>query len=219
MSSLVFFSKTSIKQVYGAGGTISILQPIGENGFAWNQTYPISWEVTADSGYEIVSVQTKENDVVIRTDYPNPRIPAEKTHFEKNWYESNPGLGPNKITVCATFTKNFNFYYETEYQYFDSVGTIYKECFNSIGNWTLKTYDNEGESVNREGYYGSGCSGGIAWVLETIGYSQEDTFALLVDIGISLSGWSKYGDIKIRFRHNSSSDSASTYCTNTFVYI
>ncbi|MHA1222272.1 MAG: hypothetical protein ACTSSG_10665 [Candidatus Heimdallarchaeaceae archaeon] len=206
------------KHVVGAGGIVTIHRPIGSSTeYTWNTSYPIHWTVDADSGYTIVSVQTKENGVVIRTDYPDRNNNTENSAggvMSRDWSESNPGLGPNNVYVTATFTKLFSFYYESDGQSWHSTGTIYKERFNSIGNWVLSTYDgDDGDENNREEYYDSGCSGGTAYVEEDTGYTQS-TYVLLID-NLDLSDWSKYGDITFKIKLRATGDSSSDHYTNT----
>ena len=114
------------------------------------------------------------------------------------------------------FSKNYIFYYENQDRDFDSTGTIYKERFNSIGSWILSTYDSAGDESDEEEHYSSGCSGGTAYVQE-----DEDaaiTYALLID-GLTLSDWSQWDDIVFTINHRSTSTSAETYCTNTYIGI
>lgn len=212
---LLFYGDMTTKHVVGAGGTVTIHEPIDDA--SWNSTYDIHWTVSADSGYTIVSIQTKENGVVIRTDYPDRNNNTETSSggtMSRDWTESNPGLGPNNVYVTATFTKLFSFYYESESRNFDSYGTIYKERFNSIGGWVLSTYDgDDGDENNREGYYDSGCSGSTAYIEEDTGYTQS-TYALLID-SLDLSDWSKYGDITFKIRLRVTGDSSSPHYTNS----
>jgi len=213
--STILVTNNQVKPVSASGGTIIIYSPL--ESFSWNQTYRINWTVEADSGYKIASVQTRENNVVIRTDYAIPRT-EEEEYFTKQWWESNPGLGVNKVSATATFTKDFNFYYETEFVLWDSIGTIYKERFNSIGDWVLSTYDTpSGDPSNNEGYFDSSCTSGYCYVEEDPGITN--TYALMIDTGVDLSDWSKYSDIKIKFRMRSTSDSSTATHTNTVITI
>ena len=200
--------------VHGAGGTLTIQKPATDGyDIAWNSSVTIKYTATPDSGYEVEWVDTYINDVKVRTH--NARG-SDKNGMTKEWDADNPGLGPNEIKITAVFSKDFIFYYETEYRYFDSTGTIYKERFNSIGSWTLSTYDDEGDESDEEDHYSSSCSSGTAYVLEDT--DAAVTFALLID-SLSLSDWSQWDDIEITIKHRSTSTSSSAYCTNTFLAI
>ena len=210
-------SDEHISTVLGSGGTVTINEPSNGAEFDYSSSYTIKWTVQASSGYEIVQVQTKENGVTVRTDYPAPRNQTELTWMCEEWSESNPGLGAVTINVKATFTKNALFYYETTEIYCHSTGIIYNETFANLNAWSLSTYDATGNEVSLESYFDSGCTDGYGWITEDSGYLN--TFALLIDTGVDLSDWSKYNGITIKYRYKSTSDVSYSWVTNTYVGI